>query len=460
MSEQDAPIQEISQACSPRRHRRWTYGLIAGFVLGSLAGITLLVLFEPQHEATAMIQARAVKTPLIVDPDRSPLDRPVYYENFVQTQMALIRSTNVLTRVLENPTVARLEIVQQQGANKREWLERKLHVKNIQNSEIIAVSIRTDSEEASEKIVDAVIDAYFNFLEEHARRMNNDLVGSLRVEERRQRQLATALQESIHRKTREAALVEVATQTAVSMSTGMTSGIVPIESWIQEIQHAEVKLMTQLAQRKDIVERMENPGSIPISLLIQLNPELKFLNEQRNALVQQRMLAETFSTPDDPQIVPMDRQIELIDERVRTIASSADISTVEAAMHHFRFQDEAALFQLDQDIRTQKILVAALANKYQQQRIRSIDRAAVPDIALEIAQLERANRTLSLIEERIQTVTTEMRAPSQITPLSSAILSITPSLETVAMIVGTGFIVFFFLPLLCVLCYHCCCRRN
>jgi len=404
-----------------------------------------------RYEAMTMIQIRSV-VPSLLGNDR-PLNE-LEYNRFVNTQIVLLKSLSVLDRALEQPEVAQLPIVLEQK-DKRAWLAKQLQVERASDTEIIYIRITTNSAEASEKINNAVIEAYFSFIDEIARRSTSVLIDNLRVEERRHRQVVQALQDSIRRKTREAAMHGIAVG-----DRGMSIGLVQGESLARDVVLAEAKLTAMKVQRKGIIERMENPIPMPISLLIQLNPELKFLNEQRSALVQQRMLAETFSTPDDPQIVPMDRQIELIDERVRTIASSADISTAEAAMQHFLLQDEAALFQLDQDIRAQKILVAELANKYQQQRIRSIDRAAVPDIALEIAQLERANRTLSLIEERIQTVTTEMRAPSQITPLSSAILSITPSLETVAMIVGAGFIVFFFLPLLCVLCYHCCCQRN
>jgi hypothetical protein len=307
----------------------------------------------------------------------------------------------------QQPDVAQLPIVLEQK-DKRAWLTKQLQVERASDTEIIYVRITTNSAEASEKINNAVVTAYLNFIEETARRANNELISNLRVEERRHRQLATTFQDNIRRKTREAAMHGIAVG-----DRGMSIGLVQGESLARDIVLAEAKLTAMKVQRRGILEQMENPIPMPISLLIQLNPELKFLNEQKNALDQQRtMLAETFSNPDDPRIEQIDRQIAQIDERVKTLASGADNSTLEAAMEHFRFQEEVNLYQLDLEIRVQEILVAELTSKYQEQLLKSVDRAdSVLDAAFEQRQLERAHRTLDRIEDRILAITTEQRAP-------------------------------------------------
>ena len=455
MSEQDAPIPEIAQACSPRRRCRWICGLIAGFVLGSLAGISLLLVFMPQHEAMVQIQVRAAKTPFIIDIDHPPLDRHDH-ANFVHTQMALIRSPHVLDRVLENPAVARWDIVRQQGANKREWLAWKLQVKNVRNSEIVSVSIRTNSADTSETIVNAVIEAYFTFIEEFARRQNNELINNLRIEERRQRQLATTLQESIRRKTREAVLQE-----STATDGGMSIYLIQEGSLGRDIALANARLTAMRAQRKATVERMAEPHKIPLSILLQMQltqiqPELEILKGQKQVLAEQREELIQIFRDDDPRIMEFDQQIKLIDERVNNLVLHEGQEDI---LKHFRLQEEMKLFELDQEIRVQEILVAELTNQFHEQRIRVMELTEkVLDTTFESAQLERAHQTLSLIEDQILAVTTEMRAPSQITPLSMATLSTTPSPAKAVMIAGAGFIVFFLLPLLCMLCCHCCCR--
>jgi len=369
-----------------------------------------------RYEAMTMIQIRSV-VPSLLGNDR-PLNE-LEYNRLVNTQIVLLKSLSVLDRALEQPEVAQLPIVLEQK-DKRAWLAKQLQVERASDTEIIYIRITTNSAEASEKINNAVIEAYFSFIDEIARRSTSVLIDNLRVEERRHRQVVQALQDSIRRKTREAAMHGIAVG-----DRGMSIGLVQGESLARDVVLAEAKLTAMKVQRKGIIERMENPIPMPISLLIQLNPELKFLHEQRNALVTRREVLEaTLSSSDDPRKVQVDREIEQIDERVKTLASGADNSTLEAAMEHVRFQEEVNLYQLDLEIRVQEILVAELTSKYQEQLLKSVDRAdSVLDAAFEHHQLERVHRTLDRIEDRILAITSELRAPRQITLLSRAVVS-------------------------------------
>jgi len=366
-----------------------------------------------RYVATSMLQVHST-VPSFLGNDRPLNERE--YNRFMNTQIALLTSPPVLDRALEHADVAQLPIVLEQK-DKRAWLAKELRIEASDLSEIIYVRITTNSAEASEKINNAVVTVYLNFIDEVARRANNELIGNLRIEDRRQRQLATTFQDNIRRRTREATLLGV--------TAGDSIGLVQGESLVRDIVLAEAKLTAMKAQRKGIIERMVNPIPMPISLLIQLNPELKFLNEQRSALYQQRtMLAETFSNPDDPRIEHIGRQIAQIEERVKTLASGADNSTLEAAMEHFRFQEEVNLYQLDLEIRVQEILVAELTSKYQEQLLKSVERTEnMLDATFEQSQLERVHRTLDRIEDLIFAITTEQRAPAQITLLSRTVVS-------------------------------------
>ena len=396
-------------------------GLIAALVLGLLAASVPAYAQPMRYEATTMIQVRSV-VPSFIGNDRQLNE--LEYNRFVNTQIALLKHPSVLDRALEVPGVAPLPLVREQK-DKRAWLTKELQVTHAQNSEILYVRITTNSADASEKINNAVVMAYLAFIDEIARRSNNELMNNLRVEERRQRQLANGLQESIRRKTREAVM-----QGIQAGDGGMSVGIAQGESLVRDVALANAKLTAMRAQRKAIIERMEGSVLIPVSMLIQLNPELKILNEERNVLVQRRkMLAETFSNPDDPRIVQIGRQIEQIDERVKTLATDVDFTgaSLDAARDHFRFQEEVNLYQLDLEIRVQEILVADLTAKLNEQLIKGVERAeSVLDVSFEQSQLDRVHRTLDKIEDRILAISTELRAPGQIIPLSAAVVSEVP----------------------------------
>ena len=93
------------------------------------------------------------------------------YEAFVDAQIALLKSPFIRAKTLEHPDAARLEIVRKQH-DKMVWLERQLRAERIRNSEIVQVSIKTNLPEASETILNAAVEAYFEFLEEVYQRDN------------------------------------------------------------------------------------------------------------------------------------------------------------------------------------------------------------------------------------------------------------------------------------------------
>ena len=392
------------------------FGLFAGLILGLLVVCIPGYADSPRYVATATILVRPVQSSLLSG-DRHLSENE--YNRFVKTQVALLQLPTVIDKALENAEVAQLPIVLEQQ-DKRAWLTNELRVR-AGNSELMYVSIKTNSAEASEKINNAVVDAYFNFIDEINRQTTSNLIRNLRLEEQRQRSLAQQLQENIRSKTRQAAVQGAATGPNISI---LAQG----ESLAKDTALAEARLTAIRAQRKGIVERIANPIRVPVSVLIQLNPELKALNEQREALVQQRKeLSQAISRPDDPRIVQFDRLVEQIDERVKTIAFGIDNNALEALQNQFRLQEEVNLFQLDQEIRVQEILVEELIKKFNEQLLENVERAeSVLDASFEQAQLERTHRTLDRIEDRILTITLEQRAPGQIVQMTRAVVSTVP----------------------------------
>ena len=404
-------------------------GLSVALILGLLVVGIPCYASAPQHEATAMIQVSSAVPSLLGDARQ--LDEHGYIR-FVNTQLVLLRSPLVLDRALENADVARLPMVVAQQ-DKRAWLARELQVSHADNTEIVYVRIVTNSAEASERIINAVVDAYFNFIGDVARQANHHLIGALRIEERRQRQIAQTLQENIRRTLIQEAIIQGATAGVDGMSLSLAQG----ESLERDIANANAKLTTMRAQRRGIVERMEQPSQVPVSILVQLNPEIRVISAQREALVQQRerlvqqreSRAGALPNPDsDPRLMQIDRQIESLDARLAELTTDVDGRGLEAMRNLFRLQEEANLFQLDQEIRVQEILVEQLTTKHNEQLLKSIERAeSVLDASFAQAQLERAHRTLDKIEDRIIAITTEQRAPGQITPLTRAVVSVVPS---------------------------------
>jgi len=419
--------------------RHWKWSLPMGLILGLLAAGGLYLAQPVQHEAVAQIQIRAVRLH-ILEQDR----QQGRYEDFVNTQLALLRSPAVIDRALEDSNVARLPIVLKQR-DKRNWLTNKLRVNPVRRSEIVRISISADTEDAPAKIVNAVVDSYFHFIDENTRKTNRELQTGLRQEERSQSNLAQNLQESIRSKAARAAQ-----QGTVAGQEGGTGFLVPGESLARDVAIAETQLTVMRARLRSIVNRMDNPSTLPTSMLINLNPAFKELGDRRDDLMMRREnLTQTLLNPEENHRVrDLDRQIEQIDERIRTLTGGVDRNLLQAMHNQLYIQEEMNKFQIEQDINAQEILVDELTRKYNEQLARSADRSEIVlDVSFEQAQLARANNTLDRIGDRLLALTAEARAPGQISQLSEAISS-TPSRMRQFTVIAGGAVALSFFPLL------------
>ena len=90
----------------------------------------------------------------------------------MNTQLAILHSPEVIDKALDVREVAQLPLVLKQK-DRRTWLINKLLTKREGRSEIVSVSIKTNDADASEKIVNAVVDAYMNFVEGYSRATDN-----------------------------------------------------------------------------------------------------------------------------------------------------------------------------------------------------------------------------------------------------------------------------------------------
>ena len=419
-----------------RRH--WKWSLPMGLILGLLAASILYLAFPLQHEAKAIVQIRSTKPRFLFDPVEQGR-----YDDFVNTQLALMKSSVVIDKVLEQADVAKLPIVQKQK-DKRAWLVKKLRTKLEGKSEIVGISIETDSEDASEKIVNAVVDTYFAIIEAAALGTDNELLVNLQAEKRRYIGLVNQYQSNIREKTKRASI-----QGSMAGEMGVIGGFGQGESLKRDVLLADAKLTTMRAELRAIQERIDRPDEIPLAILLQYSPEISQHAAQREALQAARdARASTLVNPaDDARIKQLDKQISDLDAKVGQIAGPIDQSRMRAIQDSFRAREELNKYELLRQIRVQEILVEDLTKKHNEQLTTNMERSTdAVDVSFDQEQLRRANKTLEQIDDRILAVQSEMRAPGRIQKLSDAVSS-RPSLIKQFSTVGTGAAMFAFFPL-------------
>ena len=245
--------------CVPTTKRRCKCKLLLGLVLGLITAVCLYMAYPPQYEARALILIRAVKQHFIFD-----VRQQDNYDKFVNTQIALMKSPNVLDQVLEDPFVATLPIVLEQKKNGRGWLRKKLNVRPEGKSEIVTISIKTDNEEASERIVNAVVDCYFTFIDDIAKQADNKMLMNLQSEKRKQQQVASLLHEDIRTKTRQAA-----SQDAASEVVDVSFNLAQLARVDKTLELIDDRIIT-------IQSEQQAPGQIaPLSRAVSMMPNYK-----------------------------------------------------------------------------------------------------------------------------------------------------------------------------------------
>ena len=419
--------------------RHWKWSLPMGLILGLLTAGGLYLAFPLQYESRASIQMRSTKLQFL-----SANTVQGGYDNFVNTQFAYMRSPAVIDRALEDPEVAKLSIVLKQK-DRRGWLTKNLRIKSDGKSEIVIVSIETDAEDASEKIVNAVVNAYLQFIEELERGTNQTMLSQLQIEKRRQQMLAQGLQESIRTNTKKAA-----GQGGVAGNEGMIAGLGQGESLLRDLSVHRSQLVALQARKRAADERQTRPQNIPMAVLLQSNPEFASLTQQRAELVQRKEgLASTLRNKDDPSMLVIDQQIARLDDQLKKITGTSNDDSGMAGMVGFlQAQAQIDSWTLEQDILTQQIMVEEVERRYAEQLATSADRSETAvDVSFDVTQLARTNKTIDQIDDRILTIQSEQRAPGQINQLTKAV-NATPSRTKQIMTVGMGAVMLSVFPML------------
>jgi hypothetical protein len=146
------------QPSGPPRVRRWRWRLALGFVLlGAVAALIAVYVTRSPDKYTARVLLNVQATPprLLFQ----TTERQTDYDTYRRTQATLIKSRLVLNTALRNPKVAELAVIKTQF-DPVEWLEKRVGVDFVGDSEVMRISVSGDNEQDLVTLVDAITEAY------------------------------------------------------------------------------------------------------------------------------------------------------------------------------------------------------------------------------------------------------------------------------------------------------------
>ncbi|MDR1479751.1 MAG: hypothetical protein LBJ00_12530 [Planctomycetaceae bacterium] len=427
--------------------RNWKWTLPAGLVLGAIAFGSLWFLFPVKYEASAWVQIRTNKPQIF----RTTTEN-IEYDNFVQTQFALIRSPVIIKKALENPQIAQLACITKEK-DRVDWLTKEVILQRFAKSEYFTMSVSSEIADDAANIVNSVVEAFLNHYITTTKKWNSDLIHQLNLEIGRQSATGTDLENDIRMKMKSAASKDAITGSS-NDSTGLFA---PGESLRRDIYLHESTLASLRAGHKMLREMLDSTeqkvSQSMLEIAINNDPSVLALTQKRLAiedrLTRYREKVAKIAKDDDPQIDQMNKQIKAIDtEMTRLKLSLAGKKEYEINIQ-LRAQAESDIYEAEKAIKHEEILVETLNEKYKQQIADIKERTVeVTDVSFQQLQLRRVNNVLDILHERLIAVKAEMSSPPQIELLERATPPPLPKTKKRIVFASFGAIAFLAFPAL------------
>ncbi|HEV7299973.1 MAG TPA: polysaccharide biosynthesis tyrosine autokinase [Tepidisphaeraceae bacterium] len=231
--------------------RRWVLVVTTAACL-AFAAIYLLIA-TPVYVATARVQVEE-NAPRVLNESRDPALRS---ENYLQTQVNVFQSIQVLARALEKVQYAELKTFAHVTGDPVDWLRSSgaMSVEVARKADVIAVTMESAHPDEAAAIVNSIVETYIVEQALQRRSTGTEMVGVLQRE-----------REDLHQK-RDAILQQMLTSTrrngVVSFQADRGNTVVDrITSLARSLTEAELAAIELRTQRESIEAMMASPASL------------------------------------------------------------------------------------------------------------------------------------------------------------------------------------------------------
>jgi len=150
-------LAPIEARVNNRNYRTFTVrALLAATALVAVL-VALWMAFQPKKYATAFLQVKRATQSVLVSPSPDPLE----INAFKAKQIELFHSDAVLSAALKEPGISQLSIVRGRS-DPVAWLRANLETIYPNDSEILRVQLASSHQDEAAKVVNAVVNAYFD----------------------------------------------------------------------------------------------------------------------------------------------------------------------------------------------------------------------------------------------------------------------------------------------------------
>ncbi len=384
----------------------WKVLVPVSLLLAIAASAIILATFKPKYRAEAWLQIAEKPITLVFSDDSKA-------RQFVQTQIELLRSPRILNAVMQVPEVAKMPELSSQK-DPISWLAKKgLEIAPVGDSEYVSVAYAGPDSHASARLVNAIVDEYFNVL--HGRKSERalKLINLLKGEKEHQEDDVKRLRENVRALGKNLPDMQVG-------GAGVLLTNNPLEELHNEMIQAELELQTVEAQVRALETSIEGETLAVPEIIVQSQidastevQELRLLVQQKKAMLPRIEMSSRFGLQ-DPSYLRIQREIDKLEASLQTARASLRPMVREQVLGSDKLDRQRKLMDLTTELNSRRQFMAALKSRYEQRRAElSEEGDARMDLEFAQQELARGLQVLTLIAERVTQMNTELKAPSR-----------------------------------------------
>lgn len=146
----------------PAVGRRWLTGIVVALPIAAITAFVVWSNFTPIYTATAILRVASTESRLLFETAENKPASPNAFEIFKRSQRQWMLSRFVLIRALRDTADLERLAVFRNEADPADWLEANLSVTFPDESEVMHVSLSGHNPEGLDRLVNAVVKAYFD----------------------------------------------------------------------------------------------------------------------------------------------------------------------------------------------------------------------------------------------------------------------------------------------------------
>jgi capsular exopolysaccharide synthesis family protein len=398
---------------------QWWYVVIPlGILLAAGSAVIVFALFTPVYRASAVLHIASRAPYIAYEADEPPMPS----EEFVETQIELLRSPLVLETVLLNPEVAELPVVASQS-KPEEWLADRVTIKQVGNSELYNVYLDNPSPVISSLLVNAIIDSYFD-----VRRKDDDSRTARVIELLQKEKEARSVDvQRLREKMRQLSQETLGRDPFTDLPTGRTDSRHPLQTLQEDLTTAEVErklLAVEIQALEEAIAKEEVAvPAVQVEMAIDSSEEIRELRSllatKKAAL--RRVESSAAQGKNDPSYRRMEREIAAYERAINSAVETARPNVSEQLQSIAALDRRDALANLKNQLTAKQAKEDILRGQFAEQAAQ-IGKSGDKSLELEFtrSELEREEKVFELIAERLVALSTEMRAPGRVTVLKRA----------------------------------------